>query len=134
MKNLFILLSICFTLNLNAQEAIFASNVDHTTEAIILVESNLVDLGDIAHNIPATASFTLTNNSNAPMLLKSVKGSCGCTATNYEKNAIEPGQSTVIEATYNAKKKGHFNKTVTVLTNLQDAPIVLKLKGNVLGA
>ncbi len=89
------------------------------------------DFGTIAQGQPQTTIFTLTNLSDQPMVLKKVKGSCGCTATSYSQDPIQPGESTEIEATYNAKAKGPFTKTVTVQTNLEEEPIILKIKGTV---
>jgi len=89
------------------------------------------DLGKIPQNIPAEASFTLTNTSDKPLLLKEVKPTCGCTVAAYDQNPILPGESTLIKTTYNAKKTGNFQKTIKVLTNLSDKHIPLKLKGEV---
>lgn len=136
MKNLIALLSFCFIcIQLNAQEAVLTSNIEieNSEYNLIKVSNYTIDLGELTQNIPAKAMFELTNESNEPMILKQVKGSCGCTATNYQKTPIDAGTSTIIEATYNAKKTGPFQKTVTVQTNLQEKPIILKIKGNVLG-
>jgi len=92
------------------------------------------DFGVIAQGTPKTATFTLTNESAVPMILTKVKGSCGCTATAYDKEPIAPGAKTEIEATYNAKSIGNFTKTVTVTTNLENEPIVLTIRGNVKSA
>ena len=89
------------------------------------------DFGVIEQGVPKTATFTLTNEADVPMILTKVKGSCGCTATAYDKEPIAPGAKTEIEATYNAKSVGNFTKTVTVSTNLDDKPIVLTIRGNV---
>lgn len=91
------------------------------------------DFGTIEQGTPQKAVFTLTNEADVPLILKKVKGSCGCTATSYEKEPIAPGAQTEIEATYNAKNLGSFTKTVTVHTNLNDEPIVLTIRG-VVGA
>ena len=136
MKNLITLLSFCFIcIHMNGQEAMLTANleIDHSETSLIKVASTTIDLGELTQNIPAKAMFKLTNESNQPMILKHVQGSCGCTATNYEKTPIDAGEDTIIEATYNAKKIGPFQKTVTVQTNLQEKPIILKIKGNVLG-
>ncbi len=92
------------------------------------------DFGVIAQGTPKTATFILTNEADVPMILTKVKGSCGCTATAYDKEPIAPGETTEIEATYNAKSIGKFTKTVTVNTNLEDKPIVLTIRGSVKSA
>jgi len=90
------------------------------------------DFGEITQNIPVTATYELTNNSDIPLVIEHVKVGCGCTTSNYEKEAIQPGATTVIEAIYNAKKVGKFNKTASVTTNLSDEPTVLRFEGEVM--
>lgn len=87
------------------------------------------DFGTIAQGTPQKAVFTLENRSDQPLILKKVKGSCGCTATSHTQEPVAPGTSTEIEATYNAKSLGAFTKTVSVYTNLQEEPVVLTIKG-----
>jgi hypothetical protein len=89
------------------------------------------DFGTIAQGTPQKAVFTLENRSDQPLVLKKVKGSCGCTATSYTREAVAPGTNTEIEATFNAKSLGAFTKTVSVYTNLQEEPFVLTIKGKV---
>lgn len=95
-------------------------------------DSTEVDFGEIQQNIPATATYELTNNGELPLLIKDVKAGCGCTITKYSKEAIQPGETTTIEATYNAKKIGKFSKTAAVHTNLSEEPTLLRLKGEVI--
>ena len=89
------------------------------------------DFGIIPQGNPQKTIFKLTNDSDRPLVLKKVKGSCGCTATNYSMEPISAGETTEIEATYNAKSTGEFRKTVSVYTNLQDEPYILTIKGTV---
>ncbi|MFK8104911.1 MAG: DUF1573 domain-containing protein [Saprospiraceae bacterium] len=98
------------------------------TDGIAWVSTN-VDLGAVPKDIPAQAQFELRNDGDTPLILTKVKASCGCTTSNYTKEPILPGESTVITANYNAKKTGPFNKTVKVTTNRSKEPIVLRLKG-----
>lgn len=89
------------------------------------------DFGAIIQGTPQKAIFKLTNNSDQPLILKNVKGSCGCTATSYTTEPVPAGETAEIEATYNAKSLGEFRKTVSVFTSLQDEPYVLTIKGKV---
>ncbi|UYZ62055.1 DUF1573 domain-containing protein [Hymenobacter weizhouensis] len=92
------------------------------------------NFGEIVQAVPVTATFTFRNTGKVPVLLTQVQGSCGCTATSYPTEAIQPGQSAAITATFNAANLGGFNKTVTVTTNTADAPQVLTLRGTVVVA
>lgn len=65
-----------------------------------------------------TARFNFTNVGNEDLVLKAVRPGCGCTAANYTKTAVAPGQTGFIDATYNpANRPGSFNKNIKVTTN-----------------
>jgi hypothetical protein len=87
--------------------------------------------GEIKQAVPVTVAFEFKNVSSEPVLLTQVQGSCGCTATNYSKEAIQPGQTSRITATYNAANLGTFHKTVTVTTSADKDPHTLTLQGTV---
>ena len=94
-------------------------------------EVKTVDLGKIPKSKPATARFSFENTGNGPLILTRVKGSCGCTVTEYTKGEIQKGEFGMVTATYNAAKAGVFNKTVSVSSNAGETPIILRLKGEV---
>lgn len=89
------------------------------------------DFGTIDQGEPVSATFEFVNNGTDPIIIKRVKGSCGCTATDYDREPIMPNGKSIIKATYNASAKGSFTKTVSVYTNLQEEATVLTLKGTV---
>lgn len=90
------------------------------------------DFGEIEKGKPVSYEFTFTNTSKQTVLLTNVKASCGCTATNYTKTPVKPGEKGTVTATYNAAAPGNFHKTVTVTTNEEGAaPKVLIIKGTV---
>ncbi|MCV9930913.1 DUF1573 domain-containing protein [Flavobacterium sp. LS1R47] len=95
-------------------------------------KSETIDVGQIPLNVPKEIDFEFKNTGKTAVVITSVQGSCGCTATNYTKEPILPGKSAKITATYNAASKGAFSKTVTVVTSAEPTPKVLTLKGIVL--
>lgn len=95
-------------------------------------KENSHDFGNIEKGKPASYDFTFTNTTDQTVLITNVKASCGCTATNYTKTPIKPGEKGSITATYNAARPGSFNKQVTVTTNDSDVNKVLTIKGKVL--
>lgn len=82
---------------------------------------------------PQKAVFTFKNTGTEPLIISSVRASCGCTASNYTKDPVQPGQTGVVEATYNpANRPGQFSKSVSVTSNdPEKATIVLTIKGDV---
>lgn len=89
------------------------------------------DFGDLKKGVPASYDFTFKNTTKETILITNVKASCGCTATNYTKTPIKPGETASITATYNAAAVGPFSKAVTVTTNDTETPKVLTIKGKV---
>lgn len=76
--------------------------------------------------------FTFWNDGNEPLILQTVKASCGCTTPKYTQKPVMPGESGVIDVHYNTNNVGGFSKTVTVTSNAVDNPrVVLRIKGNV---
>ena len=91
------------------------------------------NFGEIAKGKPVSYEFAFTNTTDQTIILTKVKASCGCTATNYTKTPVKPGEKGTVTATYNAAAPGNFHKTVTVTTNEEGAaPKVLIIKGKVM--
>ncbi|MDL2296605.1 DUF1573 domain-containing protein [Bacteroidales bacterium OttesenSCG-928-B11] len=86
-----------------------------------------------------TGRFEFTNVGDSALVLTQVKASCGCTATDYTRTPIAPGEKGFIDAAYNPSgRPGGINKNVRVTTNepkfqgeSKASPYVLYLKGNV---
>ncbi|UII33803.1 DUF1573 domain-containing protein [Fulvivirga ulvae] len=106
--------------------------VTSTNNADFLWEESLTyDFGKITLNEPAIHTFRFTNNGETPLIISSAKASCGCTVAAYTREAIMPGETGEITATYNAKKSGPFQKGITITSNARDNVVVLYLKGEV---
>lgn len=101
-------------------------------KAMITFSETEKDLGKIQHQQPVEVAFEFTNNGSDPLQITEVKTSCGCTASDWPKQAVAPGEKATIKATYNAAALGAFTKTVTVFSNAEQATTVLKLKGEVI--
>lgn len=85
----------------------------------IKFENTTYDFGKIKEEGgKVTGKFIFTNVGNEPLELTNVRPGCGCTAANYTKGAIAPGEKGYIEATYNPyNRPGAFNKNIRVTTN-----------------
>lgn len=89
------------------------------------------NFNDIEKGKPVSHDFTFKNTTKQTVLLTDVKASCGCTATNYTKTPIKPGESGSVTATFNAASPGSFSKNITVTTSDSDVKKVLTIKGKV---
>ena len=100
-------------------------------------ESKVIDYGTIAHNSDGSREFKFTNTGDDPLIIKSAKGSCGCTVPSFKKedgsSEWAPGESGEIKVKYATNRIGKFTKTITLSTNLPDKrPVILTVKGEVL--
>lgn len=89
------------------------------------------NFGKIKVNKPVNHTFTFTNTGSEPLVITSVKASCGCTVAEYSKDPIPANGEGFVKATYNAANKGVFNKTVTIIANTEQSEVVLTIKGEV---
>jgi hypothetical protein len=90
------------------------------------------DFGKVKVNVPATATFTITNISNQPILIETVTPACGCTKGDYTTAPIKPGATGKITAIFNAAAVGAIHKTVSIKLNGIDEIKVVNLAGEVL--
>lgn len=114
-------------------QAVISTNENTVITASTLIwKAETVDVGEIPQGTPKAIVYEFKNTGKTAVVITNVKGSCGCTATDYTKEPILPGKSAKITATYNAANKGAFTKTVTVTTSAEETPKTLTLKGTVI--
>ena len=103
-------------------------------QSVIKWDKEIHDFGDIEKGKPVTYEFSFTNTTNETVLMTNVKPACGCTAANYTKTPIKPGEKGMVAATFNAASPGGFQKTVTILTKEGnvDASKTVSFKGKVI--
>lgn len=89
------------------------------------------DFGKTKIGIPVSYEFRFRNTGFSPLIISSVKASCGCTVTAYTKEPVEHGASGFVKATYNAGQRGVYSKTVAVSANTPDGIIQLTVKGEI---
>lgn len=90
------------------------------------------DFGTIKKDVPVEHEFEFTNTGSEPLLISSVKASCGCTVTDYTTTQIQAGEKGYVKATYNAATLGAFTKSVTVTANTETGVVQLFIKGEVI--
>lgn len=89
------------------------------------------DFGAVPWDKPVTATFTVTNSGNKPLVITNVTTSCGCTLADWTKEPIMPGKKGIIGSTFDAKAIGHFHKTIGIYSNASPVPVYLVIKGKV---
>lgn len=98
----------------------------------ITFEKTEFDFGKILQGEVVSYTFRFTNTGNVPLIITGIDKSCGCTASDYPRDPIAPGQGGGIKISYDSKGHAGFQtKTVTVNSNAMPAKTVLRIKAEV---
>lgn len=87
---------------------------------VFKTESLIVDLGKIKGQTQNQVEFKFTNAGKSDLIVRYVRASCGCTAIldGQQGEAIKPGQSGTIKATFNSGGySGKVTKAIYVYVN-----------------
>ena len=121
-KTFIFLLLAFFTFQLYAQKK----------TAKIEFETTVIDYGTIEKGADGVRVFKFKNTGNAPLVVTSVKSSCGCTIPKKPEAPVLPGETGEIEVKYDTKRVNPIRKTITVTSNAETPTVALKIKGNVI--
>ncbi len=122
MKKIFLTLFLAASFVVsNAQSAASAGTAkaqENTVNAGIEFESKVVDYGVIEHNSNGERAFKFKSTGTDPLIIKSAKGSCGCTVPTWRKAdgsaTWQPGEDGTIGVKYATNRIGKFTKTITL--------------------
>ena len=125
-----ICLFAAMTLVAGAQTAEKKEMPEHGAQ--IRFEETEYQYGTIQKGGNGDCQFVFWNDGDEPLILNSVRASCGCTTPKYTQKPVMPGQKGVIDVHYNTNNVGGFSKTVTVTSNaVNEQRVVLRIKGTV---
>jgi hypothetical protein len=127
MKRILILLaaSVCIATMSNAQvkgPEIKFENIEHNY-------GQIPEGGGVVKH-----TFVFTNTGDEALVLTKVQPGCGCTASDYTKTPILPGDRGMVTADYNPLgRPGAFKKSILVVSNAKSSPnLTLFISGNVI--
>ena len=81
---------------------------------------------------PATYDFTFKNTGTTPLIIQDVKTSCECTAPEWTKHPVRPGETGFVRVSYDVKgRPGPIDKTITVYSNSTPSTVSLRITGEV---
>ena len=116
-------------------QAALAQEKTVTADSAMVFSEKLYDFGVIAQGDTVEHTFVFENKGIKPLKILSARGSCGCTVPSYSKEEIAPGKKGKVFVRFNsAGKSGQQNKTVTLVTNIENPAkrqVVLTLRGRV---
>ena len=107
---------------------LFIPTLSFAQRAKIAFEKTTFNMGLVQENGgKVTHEFKFTNKGKAPLLIKFIETTCGCTTPKWNRKPIPPGDSSVITVTFNPKDRpGVFSKKIIVYTNATPPNIVLR--------
>lgn len=135
MKKVLLLTGLfCFTLGSFAQDASSKAPAEvKVTPAggILKMKEDVHDFGKIPQGKPVHYDFVVENKGTAPLQIKNVQASCGCTTPEWEKDKDIPvNGTTTIKVGYNAQAEGPFTKSITITYNETETKVIT-IKGEV---
>lgn len=75
-------------------------------------------------------TFTFKNTGTEPLLVNTVRSSCGCTVPEWSQEPIPPGGDGNIKVSFNPlRRPGAFRKSITVQSNAKQKTVVLYIVG-----
>jgi len=100
--------------------------------AIIEFTKTSHNFGEIVVGTQAKTTFEYKNTGNVDLVLTNVRPSCGCTAPNWSREPLKPGETAKIDINFNSSGKAgqNFNKSITVTSNAKS--VTLYIRGKVL--
>jgi hypothetical protein len=115
-----------------------ASNTQATptkkAEDFVKFKETVHNFGKIKQGVPVTFDFDFANITDKPVVIESATASCGCTTPVKPQAPIAQGKMDKVTAGFNAQAVGPFNKTIYVKVAGVDAPMEIKITGEVLTA
>ncbi|QSE99083.1 DUF1573 domain-containing protein [Fulvivirga lutea] len=84
----------------------------------ITFQEEQFDFGDIHQGDKVEHVFAFENTGTEPLIITNVQTTCGCTAPNWPRDPVAPGQSSEIKVVFNSTgKMGRQHKVITVVSN-----------------
>jgi hypothetical protein len=76
------------------------------------------DYGKITEGQKLDVSFRFKNTGDKPLIIRTVRPGCGCTAAEPPKAPIAPGEEGAIKASFNSQgREGHNSKDIYIEAN-----------------
>ncbi|MBP0612504.1 DUF1573 domain-containing protein [Chryseobacterium sp. cx-311] len=98
----------------------------------ITFDNTVLDYGTVKPGADGNRVFTVKNTGDKPLIISSVKPSCGCTTPDFSKEPILPGKTGQIKVHYDTKNLGATQKLIEVFSNdPENQRSVIHIKVNV---
>lgn len=92
----------------------FGCTTSAFTQEIQWLEGTEINLGLLSIQQDTTFHYTFKNNTGKPVIIETVRTSCGCTDPQWPSGAIAPGEPGQIQVTFTPKRAGFHRKKIKV--------------------
>lgn len=126
-----------YLLSLLLLGVVFVSSAQEESEPVsgakIVFSEKSFDFGEIRQGDRVEHTFEFENTGNEPLILSDVRTTCGCTAPEWPREPVAPGEKASVKVLFNSTGKiGVQNKVITVMSNAVNSPARVKIVTNVL--
>lgn len=102
-------------------------------KTVIKFDQDVFDFGKINPGDKVNHKFRFINKGKSPLIITDSYATCGCTTPKWPHTPIKPGESGIIDVTFNsAGKSGLQDKQITVVANTEPNHVVVHLIGEVI--
>ncbi|WP_109694827.1 DUF1573 domain-containing protein [Chitinophaga deserti] len=108
------------------------SSYDQYDDPYVAINETTINIGEVNRNQKPKATFTIKNIGKQPLLIRDMKVGCSCTAADWPKKPILPGEETTVTLTYKAAKEGAFTQSAYLLTNAFNSSVHITISGFVM--
>ena len=90
-----------------------------------------LDLGKFHSTTERYGRIRVRNDGDSPVIVKSVRGNCGCTVVRFEHDSIMPDSIAYIDVRFNGRNRveGPFRKMIKIRSNSPHQIDVAYVKG-----
>lgn len=90
------------------------------------------DFGSVSDDEDLGCRFSFVNSGSDILVISDVVAGCGCTAVQYSKEPLEPGQKGFLEVIFDPRgQTGFQRKNVRIFANIPDGSMLITIKANV---
>ena len=133
MRLLFLFLLSVFFMYSSALVAQEEAESDTISFAQMKFENSSYNFGDLYQGEKVEHIFSFINIGNAPLILNNVLATCGCTAPEWEKKPLLPGDEGQVKIVFDSSSKiGRQNKVITIRSNAKSGDYRLRISAMVL--
>ena len=133
MRLLFLFLLSGFFMYSSALVAQEEAETDTISFAQMKFKNSSYNFGDLYQGEQVAHVFSFINIGNVPLVLNNVLATCGCTAPEWEKKPLLPGEEGQVKIVFDSSSKiGRQNKVITIRSNAKSGDYRLRISAMVL--